>query len=142
MMKFLELDIFKKREDLGLLILRLSVGVLMLLHGIAKLQHGVGPIEGIITSAGLPAFLTYGVYLGEVVAPLFIIFGFGTRAAALVLAGNCVVAALTAHAADIISLNATGGWGVELLGLYFFGALALVFTGGGKYALSRKYIWD
>lgn len=141
-MEFLEKDIFKRREDLGLLIIRLSVGILMLLHGISKLQHGVGPIEGIITSAGLPAFLTYGVYLGEVIAPLFIIFGFGTRLAALVLAGNCLVAALTAHPSDIISLNATGGWGVELLGLYFFGAVALIFTGGGKYALSRKYIWD
>lgn len=141
-MKLLEHKIFERRVDLGLLILRLGIGILMLLHGIFKLQHGAGFIEQVVVGAGLPSFIAYGVYVGEVIAPLFIILGIGTRAASLIFAGNCAVAALLAHSADIVSLNAVGGWGVELLGLYFFGAVALIFTGGGKYALSRKYIWD
>lgn len=141
-MKLLENKIFEKNLDLGLLILRLSVGILMLLHGIAKIQHGAGAIEGIVANAGLPSFIAYGVYIGEIVAPVFIILGLGTRLAALIFAFNCFTAAILAHSADIFTLSATGGWSVELLGLYFFGALALVFTGGGKYAFSRKYIWD
>lgn len=141
-MKILEHAIFKKNIDLGILVTRLSIGILMLLHGIFKLQNGIGMIEGMITEAGLPAFIAYGVYLGEVIAPIFIILGLGTRLAAIVFAGNCLVAALMVHLNDIVSLTGTGGWGVELLGLYFFGAVALIFTGGGKYALSRKYIWD
>lgn len=141
-MKLLEHEIFERRVDLGLLILRLSVGGLMLLHGIFKLQNGIGGIEGMVAQAGLPQFFAYGVYIGEVVAPLLIILGIGTRAAAIAFAINCIVAASLAHASDILTLNGAGGWAVELLGLFFFGALALVFTGGGKFAISRKYIWD
>ena len=136
-MKYLE-----KNIDLGLLILRISVAGLMLLHGIAKLQHGAGFIEQVVVGAGLPSFIAYGVYVGEVIAPLFILLGYGTRAASVIIAGNCVVAALLVHSQDIFTLNEQGGWTVELLGLYFFGAVALIFTGGGKYAISNKHIWD
>lgn len=136
-MKFLE-----KNTDFGLLVLRLSVGVLMLLHGISKLMHGAGFIEQVVVDNGLPTFIAYGVYMGEVIAPLFIITGFATRVAAVIFAGNCIVATLLVHTADVFTLNEQGGWMVELLGLYFFGALTLVFTGGGKYALSNKYLWD
>lgn len=136
-MKYLE-----KNIDLGLLILRISVGGLMLLHGIAKLQHGAGFIEQVVVDAGLPSFIAYGVYIGEVIAPLFILFGYGTRAASVVFAGNCLVAALLVHSQDIFTLNEQGGWSVELLGLFFLGAVALIFTGGGKYSISNKHIWD
>lgn len=136
-MKYLE-----KNIDLGLLILRISIGGLMLLHGIAKLQHGAGFIEQVVADAGLPSFIAYGVYLGEVIAPLFILLGYGTRAASIIFAGNCLVAALLVHSQDIFTLNEQGGWTVELLGLFFFGAVSLIFTGGGKYAISSKHIWD
>lgn len=95
-----------------------------------------------LAEAGLPSFIAYGVYVGEVVVPLFIIFGFGTRVASAILAFNMIVAVAMAHSGDIFSLNDAGGWTIELPALYFFGAAALIFTGGGKYALSNKYIWD
>ncbi len=57
-------------DDAGKLVLRLSVGVLMLLHGIHKLLHGVDGIGGMLAGMGLPTVLAYGVYLGEVVGPL------------------------------------------------------------------------
>lgn len=136
-MKYLE-----KNIDLGLLILRISIAGLMLLHGISKLLHGAGFIEQVVVGAGLPSFIAYGVYLGEVIAPLFILFGYGTRVASIIFAGNCLVAALLVHSQDIFSLNEQGGWSVELLGLFFFGAIALIFTGGGKYAVSNRHIWD
>ena len=59
----------QKNLDTGLLILRLTLGILMLFHGIAKITNGVGGIEGMLTSKGLPAFLAYGVYVGEVIVP-------------------------------------------------------------------------
>lgn len=132
----------ERNTDLGILVLRLSIGILMLLHGISKLIHGAGFIEQVVVGAGLPSFIAYGVYLGEVIAPIFIIGGYGTRIAAFIFAGNCIVAASLVHIGDLLSLNEQGGWAVELLGLYFFGALALIFTGGGKYAISHKHIWD
>lgn len=115
---------------------------MMLLHGIHKIFNGIGMIEQQITDLGLPVLFAYGVYVGEVIVPLLIILGIATRPAAFILAINCVVAMLMVHSADIPTLNEQGGWAVELLGLYLFGALALVFTGGGKYALSNKYWWD
>ncbi len=136
------MEALNKNNDLGLLILRLSVGGLMLLHGISKLIHGAGFIEQVVEGAGLPTFISYGVYVGEVLMPLLIILGIATRGAALIFAFNCLVAALLVHSNQIFSLNEQGGWNVELLGLFFFGAIVLIFTGGGKYAVSNKCIWD
>ncbi|NDW19215.1 DoxX family protein [Dysgonomonas sp. 216] len=136
------MKLLDRNIDLGLLVLRLSIGVLMLLHGVNKIFNGIGFIEQQIIDSGLPTIFAYGVYIGEVIAPLLIIGGIATRLASGIFAINCLVAMLMVHSADIFSITPVGGWGVELLGLYLFGALALVFTGGGKYALSKKYIWD
>lgn len=136
------MKLLNRNIDLGLLVLRLSIGILMLLHGISKLMHGADGIEQMVMASGLPSFIAYGVYVGEVIAPLFIIFGYGTRIAAAVFLFNMIVAVGMAHAGDIFSLSQSGGWAIELQGLYIFGALALMFTGAGKYALSNKKIWD
>lgn len=136
------MKMLERNTDLGLLILRLSIGILMILHGVSKLMNGAGGIEQMLEASGLPSFIVYGVYIGEVIAPLFIIAGFGTRIAAAIFAFNMVIAVAMAHAGDIFTLNNAGGWAVELPALYFFAALTLVFTGGGKYALSSDKIWD
>lgn len=133
----------RKNNDFGLLILRLAVGFLMLFHGIAKLGGGLEFISGMLEGKGLPGFIAYGVLIGEILAPLLIIIGFRTRIGALLLAINCLVAVLLVHTADIPKLNEqTGGWALELIGLYFFGSLALFFTGGGNLAASKNNKWD
>ncbi len=55
-----------KNNDLGLLILRLSIGILMLFHGISKMIYGIDFIEGLMSSKGLPGFFAYGVYVGVI----------------------------------------------------------------------------
>ncbi|MGE4517838.1 MAG: DoxX family protein, partial [Arcobacteraceae bacterium] len=57
-------------SDFGKLLLRLMVGGLMLFHGIAKINGGIDFIITKVTQEGFPEFLAYGVYIGEVVAPL------------------------------------------------------------------------
>lgn len=128
--------------SIGILILRLSIGLMMLLHGIAKLMHGIAPIEEMVIGAGMPAFFAYGVYIGEVIAPLLIILGIATRASSLVFVINCLVAIFMVHSTQLTRLTQQGGWAIELLGLYLFGALALVFMGGGKFAISKKHFLD
>ncbi|MCP4552192.1 MAG: DoxX family protein [Bacteroidetes bacterium] len=130
-----------KNIDLGLLILRIAVGALMLLHGIAKLK-GVSFIEGMLDRNGLPAFLAYGVYVTEIIAPLLIIIGFRTRLASAAYVFGVLFAVFLVHSGDIFTLNAHGGWGIELLGLYLLGAIALFFTGSGKIASSSSNKWD
>lgn len=132
----------RKNNDLGLLILRITIGLLMLLHGLAKFGGGLEFISGMLAEKGLPGFFAYGVLVGEILAPIAILIGFRTRLAALIYAFNCLVAVLMAHSADIFKLSEHGGWALELLGLYFFTALALFFTGGGKFALSKSSNWD
>ncbi|MDR6763754.1 MULTISPECIES: DoxX family protein [unclassified Flavobacterium] len=132
----------RKNNDFGLLILRITIGFLMLLHGISKFKGGLDFISGMLVEKGLPGFFAYGVIIGEILAPILIIIGFRTRIAALILAFNCLVAVLMAHSQDIFKLSDHGGWELDLLGLYFFTAIALFFTGGGKFAASKSNKWD
>ena len=128
--------------NLAFLILRVVLGVLMLLHGISKLSHGVDGIGNMLSEKGLPSFISYGVLIGQVVAPFLLIIGYRTKLAAIVFAFTMLVAVFLAHSDEIFSLNNHGGWALELQGMYFFGAVVLIFTGAGKYALSKKNKWD
>ncbi len=124
-------------DAVGKLIVRLSVGVLMLLHGIAKLLNpgSLSWIGDQVASHGLPVFLAYGVLIGEVVAPLMAIVGWQTRIAGLLMVGNMVVAIFLAHTGELFALGRSGGWALELQGMFLFSALALVFLGSGRLAV-------
>src|SRR5690242_16447870 len=93
------------KDDAGKLVLRVLLGVLLLLHGLAKLANGPGPIAGMLQSHGVPGVFAYAVYLGEVVAPLLLIFGAWTRVAALVVAVNMLVAISLVHAKQVFMLS-------------------------------------
>ncbi len=125
-------------EDVGKLVLRLTLGLLILFHGIAKLAHGVGPIQGMIEGLGLPSALAYGVYLGEVVGPILLIVGWYARAGAALIVINMLFAVLLAHTGDILALTEHGGWALELQGFYLFTAVALLLTGPGRLSVNRK----
>jgi putative oxidoreductase len=122
-------------EDAGKLILRAVLAAMLLFHGISKLHHGIGFIADMLAKAGLPAVIGYGVYIGEIVAPLFILAGLFTRAAALVVAINMIVAVALAHTSQFFTINDTGGWALELQGMYFFTAVALALLGAGRYSV-------
>lgn len=127
-----------KREDLGKLLLRLTLGVNMLLHGIHKAEEGIGGITGMLAEKGLPTFIGPGVYLGELVAPLFIIVGFGTRIAGLVMSFTMLFAIGLAHASDVFALNPrSGAWAIELAAIYLFGGVAICLLGAGRFSVSR-----
>lgn len=121
------------QPDIGKLILRLTLGILILLHGINKILTGVGGIESMMVNHGLPAFLAWGVFIGEILAPLMIILGFHTRLGAGLIAINMVVAILLVHSHEIYQFKSNGGWALELQGMYLFTAIALVFTGPGRF---------
>ena len=123
-----------KSDDWGKFILRLTVGGLMLFHGVHKLMEGTAGIEGMIKAKGLPEVLTYGVYAGEVLAPVLLIVGFATRLSALVVAGTMVMAVYLAHSGDVLKLNEHGAWAIEHPALFGFGALAIALLGPGKIA--------
>ena len=125
-----------KNDAAGKLLLRLTVGGLMLFHGISKLFNPgtAGFIGSKLADAGLPEALAYGVYIGEVVAPLMIIVGLLSRAGAALIVINMLFAIILVHAGDLFALTEHGGWRLELQGFYLFGSLAIVFLGSGRYA--------
>ncbi|WP_019593247.1 DoxX family protein [Thioalkalivibrio sp. ALM2T] len=124
-------------DDSGKLVLRLALGIMILLHGIAKLTGGISGIEGMVTNAGLPAILAYGVYIGEILAPILVIIGLYSRIGAVIIAINMVFAIALAHAHEVFLLTGTGGWALELQGMFLFAAIALALTGPGRFAINR-----
>lgn len=122
-------------DDLGKLILRIVLAILLLFHGLAKIVGGIGFIEGMLVKAGLPGAFGYLVYVGEVLAPLLILVGVFTRAAAAVVDINMVVALLLVHTGEFFSVNQTGGWALELQGMYLGAALAVALLGAGRYSV-------
>ncbi|OOG25717.1 GntR family transcriptional regulator [Thioalkalivibrio denitrificans] len=124
-------------EDLGKLILRVTLGWLILMHGIHKLIHGVSGIEGMIEGIGLPGFLAYTVYIGEVLAPVLLILGFYARVGAALIAVTMVVAIALAHPHELFDLTRFGGWALELQGMFLFTAVALALTGPGRLSINR-----
>jgi putative oxidoreductase len=125
--------------DSALLILRLVLGILVLLHGISKLPPPPAGIADTLVKANLPAVLAYGVYVGEIVAPILLIIGVWTRLAAILIAINMVVAVLAAHTADLFSFGEQGGYALELQAMFLFVAIALALTGAGRLSVGGRY---
>lgn len=125
-------------QDLGKLVLRVVLGALVLLHGISKLRYGLGPIEGMVEAYGLPGFVAYGALVGEVLAPLMLLFGFHARIGAVIVAINMLFAFSMAHMAQLGQLNEQGGWALELQGMFLFTAIAIVLLGPGRYSINQR----
>ena len=125
-------------DDTGKLLLRLTLGGLLLLHGIAKIAGGVGGIAGMLQAAGLPAWVAYGAYVGEIVAPLMVIFGFYARVGDALIAVNMLFAVALVHRSDVFELTEQGGWAIELQAFFLFTAIALVLMDPGRLSLNRR----
>ena len=125
-----------KSDAVGKLIVRLTVGILMLFHGLSKItsEGSLDSITGQLTASGLPDVIAYGVYVGEIVAPLLLIAGVFSRLSGLAIVINMLFAIALAHTGDLFSLTDQGGYRLELQMFYLFGALAILFLGSGRYA--------
>lgn len=125
-------------DDLSRLLLRLVLGVLILLHGWVKIRNGVGGIEAMLVMRGLPAFLAWGAYVGEVLAPLLLIAGIWTRIAAAIVALHMLVAVALAHSGHLAMFTAGGGWRLELQAMFLAAALAILLLGAGRYSAGGR----
>src|SRR5262245_22412998 len=124
-----------RHDDVAKLILRLVLGILVLLHGISKMTHGVGGIASLVEAHGWPNSVSYFVYIGEVVAPILLIAGIFTRLGGLLIAVNMVVALFLAHRTQLFMLNGQGGWQLELQAMFLFTALAIMLMGAGRFSV-------
>jgi putative oxidoreductase len=131
-------------DDIGKLILRLTVAVLLGFHGVSKLKNGIAWMSGPLHAHHLPMLVGYGVYVAEVIAPLLLILGIFTRPAALVIVFDLLMALFLVVQAKAFQLQPQGGaLGAEVQFLYIFSSLAIAFLGSGRFALSKgKGRWD
>ena len=129
-------------ENLPALVARLALGIVVFPHGAQKLLgwfggYGFNGTMGFLTSgAGLPWIVALLVILIEFFGALFLIFGFGTRLAALGIIGNFIGVVATSHLHNGFFMNwskqANQGEGLEYFILLFGLGLVSLIAGGGK----------
>ncbi|MEB3360642.1 MAG: DoxX family protein [Synechococcaceae cyanobacterium] len=117
--------------SLGLLLLRLSIGVLMIHHGQEKLADPQQFANTYVASLHLPfpLFLAYVAGFSELIGSWLVIFGLFTPLGALALSGTMTVAAY-----QHISTAGLNIYVLELVLLYLGGSLALLLNGPGRFS--------
>ncbi|HEY4559955.1 MAG TPA: DoxX family protein [Lysobacter sp.] len=126
------------QHDIGKLLLRVTLGVLVLLHGLAKLNGGMAGIVRMVEARGFPGALGYGVLLGEVVGPLMLIAGFHARIGGALVFVNMLFAIVLVHLGQLGSFNSQGGWALELQAMYLVGGLAVALLGPGRFSVNER----
>jgi putative oxidoreductase len=121
------------RTDVALLLVRAVVGITFLLHGLDKFSDMAGTQQG-FDGMGIPLADVAAPFVAslEVAGGVALILGALTPIFALALAGNMLVAALTAHIENGFFV-ADGGY--ELVLLLGVACTSLVIAGAGRYSV-------
>ena len=132
-------------RDLSYLVVRLTAGGMLLVHGITKLMYSSVAVfaAGGLARRGIePALpLAYVVWIIETVGALCIMCGLFTRFFAVAAGIQFTVITFIAHWPNGFWWNRPGGgWEYPLLWGLMFAAIAL--RGGGPYSLDRKIGWE
>lgn len=126
----------KKNHDLGLLLLRLAVGVIFLAHGWAKFGDMASTV-GFFSQLGLPPVFAYIVAAVEFLGGIALIVGVYTDLAALLLAIVMVVALVYVKMITL-KVGLMGGYEFDLALLASL--LAIIFIGPGKHVALKNLI--
>jgi len=131
-------------DHYGKLILRLTIGILLLMHGIAKLRYGVDNIANLLSGAGLPVFFKWGAYVGEVVAPLLVILGIYARLGGLLIVVQMLFALGLVHIpyGHLTMIGQGGAWELETQALFLFGGLTIALLGSGRLGMNIGKCWN
>jgi putative oxidoreductase len=120
-------------QPLALLVMRVTLGVIMVAHGYPKVFGGLHHHAQMVAGLGLPAWLGYVSSFTEFLGGLLILAGFFTRAAAFAICINLVVAIWKVHWHN----GLTGDHGYEFPLAVATLAFALIFFGSGPISLDH-----
>ena len=129
-----------RTRDLSYLLIRLTVGGILLVHGIAKLMGpGVAAFAaGSLARRGIePSLpLAYVAFFNETIGAICLMLGLFTRVVGAMIAVEFAVITFIAHFRNgFFFANQGGGWEYPLMwGLIVF---AIALRGGGPYSLDR-----
>jgi putative oxidoreductase len=129
-----------KLQPLALLALRLALGAIMIAHGWPKVFHGeVAKTVATAGNWGWPAWLGYVAAWTELAGGVLLIVGLLTRLAALLIAGEMLVAIWKVHLHN--GLGARPG-SMDLALASGVIAFALIWLGGGVISLDKALFGD
>jgi putative oxidoreductase len=120
-------------QPVGLLVLRLALGLIFFTHGYPKLAHSSAGMQGFFVQHGLPGYFVYVSGVLEVFGAVLLVLGVFTRPAALLLAIEMGVAIWKVHS----------GGGIYAVHDYEFpltvlaGSFALATVGAGSLSLDQ-----
>ena len=130
-----------QNPNYGATITRLSLGVILLAHGLLKVFVFTIPgTVGFFESLGLPAIIAYLTIFGEIAGGAALIAGLYTRLTAL-LSVPILLGATWAHAGNgWVFSNQGGGWGFPALLVVM--AIAVAVQGSGSFAFKTIPVID
>lgn len=113
--------------------MRLAVGGVFLIHGIAKFERGIGATAQMLSNIGFPFATVFALTLItiETVGAICVLLGILTRAWAATMAVVMVVA--------IVAVKIPGGRSWELEALLLAGAVTLVALGDGPLSIAVRF---
>ncbi len=117
-------------SDIGMLFLRIAIGLPFIIHGLAKFGDIAGT-TAFFASIGLSTFFVYLVTILEVIAGAMILLG------AWAAIGGWIVSIIMLGAYIIVKnqMPFFGGWELDMV--FFFGGLAVAMLGSGKYSIKK-----
>lgn len=120
--------------NFGLLLLRVMLGVLLMYHGYSKLSNFNAMKDSFMSFMGMSSMVSFSLIIfAEFFCGLFLILGLFTRLICIPIIIGMAVAAFVAHGGDIFGK-------AEMPVMYMSAAIAIFFTGPGKYSLDGG-IW-
>lgn len=123
-----------KGNEIGALVLRVSLGVIMIAHGLLKVMVFTMPgTAQFFESVGFPGWTAYPVTAVEIVGGLLLISGLWVRQVAIVLIPVMLGATSVHFGAGWVFSNANGGW--EFPAFLTATLIVQALLGPGAYAL-------
>ena len=123
-------------QPLALLVMRLSLGAIMMAHGYQKVFHGLRPFAHAVGSMGLPFWLGYVAAFTELIGGLLIFAGLFTRPAAFAVSIHLCVAIWKVHLHNGL-MGSPDRPGIEFPLAAATLAFALIFFGAGPIAIDH-----
>lgn len=124
-------------ENYGLLLLRLSVGLMLLIAGLQKAFHldQLSEFSGALAAINLPPEAVYVVFFFEIVAPLMVILGILSRLAASFVFVYMLIAIFAISFNNLLVLIPGRGHALEAEFMFLLASLAICCLGSGEKAL-------
>ena len=124
-------------KSTGLLILRISIGIMLIHHGYEKLANIDNFADAFVRPLNLPfpIVLSYLAAFSEIMGSWLLITGLATRLGGLLIVGTASV--------GIYHALMTSGFNIyllELLVLYAGGALCVTLNGGGTFTIDELIV--